>query len=31
LQDEGQIKVSVIEAAIDKLAIDVGKPNPVTC
>jgi pyruvate dehydrogenase E1 component len=31
LLDDGQLKASVIEAAIEKLAIDTDKPNPVTC
>ncbi len=31
LKDEGQLDVSVVEAAIEKLGIDIDKPDPVTC
>ncbi len=31
LQDEGQVEVVDVEAAIEKLGIDKDKPNPVTC
>ena len=31
LKDEGQLEAADIEAAIEKLGIDIDKPNPVTC
>jgi len=31
LSDEGQIDSSAVEAAIEKLGIDIDKPNPVDC
>jgi len=31
LKDEGQLDTSVVEAAIEKLGIDVDKRDPVTC
>jgi pyruvate dehydrogenase E1 component len=31
LKDEGELEAADVEAAIEKLDIDIDKPNPVTC